>query len=929
MNFPQEEKKVFVFWKKNKIFEKSLEKRKKGPQFTFYDGPPFANGLPHYGHLLVTAIKDLFLRYKTMRGFYVPRRAGWDCHGLPVETEVEKKLKISGKKEIEKYGIEKFNQKAKESVFRYKDEWVKSIERMGRWADFKNAYKTLDPEYIETVWRVFSEIYKKGLIYKGYSVQPYCPRCETPLSNFEVNLGYKDTEDPSIYIKFKIKNEKFKNSYFLVWTTTPWTLPGNVALAVNPDFEYGVYEKDGERLILATKLSKVLNGQYTAVGRLKGKDLVGLKYKSLYPYSDANGETYKVYPAGFVDGEEGTGIVHIAPAFGDVDFELTKTHIPSLVSHIPITVNGEGKIITPGYKWDGMFVKEADEEIIEDLKEKKLLFKEERIVHTYPFCWRCDTPLIYLATSSWFIAVSKVKDKLVGYNKKINWVPAHLKEGRFGKWLEGARDWNISRNRFWGAPIPIWECEKCKERKIVSSLEELNTGKDFDPHRPQIDEIEFTCPKCQGKMKRTIEVFDCWFESGSMPHFEKNFPADFIAEGLDQTRGWFYTLHVIATIVKNSPAFKNVVVNGLVLAESGEKLSKRLRNYPEPEEIFSTLGADALRQFLYSSSSIGEDYRFSHQAVKEEVRKVLLPLWNVYLYFEQYAKDFDKEKATLLDSKEVLDQWILARLYETEKTITKLLDQYELTPASREVENFIMDLSLWYLRRSRKRTDKPFSETLYYVLKEFSKLLAPFMPFLAETLWQKLKNKTEPESIHLADWPEIPHQFENRELIKQMEEIREFVFLGQALRKEEETKVRQPLASLWYEFGKEKFSEHLEKLLLEELNVKNIVWQKVKGMKEKTKGETKIALDFKLTPELEEEGTLRELVRTLQNKRKELALSPQDKASLFYQGTAQLEKLIEKHKKEIQTLVNLKEISKNEKAHEEVFEGKLKITLSK
>src|SRR3989344_5921145 len=588
VDFPKLEHDILEYWKKNKIFEKSLEKRKKEKKFTFYDGPPFATGLPHYGHILAMTIKDAVTRYKTMQGFYVPRRLGWDCHGLPVEYEVEKEFTISGKKQIEEMGVDKFCDACRNIVFRYTTEWEKTIDRMGRWADKKNTYATMDLFYMESILWVFKAIWDKGLIYKGLKSMPYCPRCGTPLSNFETNQGYKDNVlDPSVFVKFELKDKP--ETYLLVWTTTPWTLPGNAALALNPKIKYIKVQAGDQKLILAKERLSVLGRKYKILEELKTQDLVGKTYKPLYEFikPEKDKKYFVVLLANFVSTEDGTGIVHIAPAFGEDDLNLGLKENLQIIQ----VVNERGEFIDAVKPWAGVFVKKADKRITEDLKNRGLLYKEEIIYHTYPFCWRCETPLIYYAISTWFISVSEIRDKLVKNNEKIHWMPAHIKKGRFGKWLEKAKDWAISRNRFWGAPIPLWYCKKCQKYIPIGSLNELEEKKIGDVkitdlHRPFIDKIKIKC-KCGGEAIRVSEVLDCWFESGSMPYaqdhypfenkeeFEKNFPADFIAEGLDQTRGWFYTLHVLATLLFDKPAFKNCIVNGIVLDKEGKKLSKR------------------------------------------------------------------------------------------------------------------------------------------------------------------------------------------------------------------------------------------------------------------------------------------------------------------------------------------------------------------
>lgn len=892
-NFPKLEEDILEFWKKNKIFNKVQNNRKKAKRFNFYDGPPFANGLPHYGHILAMMIKDTIVRYKTMQGYYVPRRFGWDTHGLPVEYEVEKELKLSGKKDIENYGIEKFNNYCQSTVLRYSDEWKKTIERIGRWGDLENFYVTMDSEYIQSIWWVFKSIYDKGLVYEGFKSMPYCPRCGTPLSNFETNQGYQEnTPDPSVFIKFEIRSTKSETlkAYFLVWTTTPWTLPANAALAVGENIDYVKINLGDEQLILAENRLSVIDGDYKIIEKFKGKDLLGLEYEPLYKFLPIDKKAHYVASADFVSTEDGTGIVHIAPAFGEDDLALgQKLDLPVIQ-----TVDKNGLIIPELKPWAGKFVKDADKEIIVDLEKRGLLYKQGIVKHTYPFCWRCDTPLIYCAISTWFIKVSQIREELVKNNEKIHWTPEHIKEGRFGKWLADARDWAITRNRYWGAPVPIWRCE-CGEVKVIGSIKELEElgGKKLDNlHRPYIDEVTFDCKKCGKKMHRIEEVFDCWFESGSMPYaqfsypfkdaddFKNKFPADFIAEGLDQTRGWFYTLHVIASILFSSPAYLNVIVNGIILAADGKKLSKRLRNYPEPKEVFDNQGADALRWFLLSSpAAAGEDVRFSSEHVTDTVRRNILLIWNIYLFFTNYANldNWNQNKITDKKSEYVLDQWILARLDEATANCVKAFDNYDLPRAIRPIEEFITDLSTWYLRRSRKRRDNDFYATMYKVLFSLVKIIAPFSPYIAENIYQNLRAESDPESIHLCNYP-IADKLtaESCKLIADMKLAREIVEKAHALRAESGIKLRQPLSKLKVNppaGGKKLKVNELLEIIADEINVKKV------EIDEKQKEE--LILDTEITPELKKEGLMREIVRQIQFLRKKSGLKPQDKINVY------------------------------------------------
>ncbi len=912
-NFPKLEEDILAFWKENNTFDKVQENRKKAKRFNFYDGPPFANGLPHYGHILAMMIKDTIVRYKTMQGYYVPRRFGWDTHGLPVEYEVEKELKLSGKKDIENYGIEKFNNYCQSTVLRYADEWKKTIERIGRWGDLNDFYVTMDNEYIQSIWWVFKSIYDKGLVYEGFKSMPYCPRCGTPLSNFETNQGYQEnTPDPSIFIKFKLKSaissqpsavsslDSLENqfskadsgkliteSYLLVWTTTPWTLPANAALAIGENIDYVKIKLGDEYLILAESRLSVIDGDYKIIENFKGKKLLDLEYEPLYKFLPIDKKAHYVVAADFVSTEDGTGIVHIAPAFGEDDLALgQKLDLPIIQ-----TVDKNGLIIPEVKPWAGMFVKKADKEIIADLEKRGLLYKQGIVKHTYPFCWRCDTPLIYYAISTWFVKVSQLRSELVKNNEKIHWTPGHIKEGRFGKWIADARDWAITRNRYWGAPVPIWRCE-CGEIKVIGSIDELEKlgGKKLDNlHRPYIDEVTLVCEKCGKPMRRIEEVFDCWFESGSMPYaqfnypfkdaddFKNKFPADFIAEGLDQTRGWFYTLHVIASILFDSPAYLNVIVNGIILAKDGKKLSKRLRNYPEPKEIFDNQGADALRWFLLSSpAAAGEDVRFSSENVSDTVRRNILLIWNMYLFFTNYANldNWDKNKISTKQSAHILDQWVLARLDETINLSTKAFDDYNLPRAIRPVEDFVNDLSTWYLRRSRKRRDDGFYSTMYQVLVNLVKIIAPFSPYIAENIYQNLRAENDPQSVHLCDWPKISSQLSanSSQLLLNMKLAREIVEKTHALRAESGIKLRQPLNKLKIQNSKFKIKELLD-IIADEVNVKKVeidVNQK-----------EELVLDTEITPELKKEGLAREIVRQIQSLRKKSGLKPQDKIKIF------------------------------------------------
>ena len=913
---PEIEKKILKFWQDKKIFSKSIKLKKNKPFFNFYDGPPFASGLPHYGHILASTIKDTVLRYWSMKGYQILWRVGWDCHGLPVENMVEKKIGLKSKKDIEEYGIDKFNKECQKSVFLCINDWYKTLNRVGRWSDYSNSYATMDDTYIESVWWVFKQLWDQGLVYQDFRVTPYCPRCGTPLSNFELNQpgAYQDVEDESVFIKFKLKNEK--DTYLFVWTTTPWTLGANTGIAIGPNFKYVKAKINNEYLILVKDRLSVLgnNSDYEIVDEFLGKDLIGKKYEPLYPMK-LEGSGYRVVPADFVSVEDGTGLVHIAPAFGEEDMELgKKENLPTV-----ITVDEEGKIIKglkiPG---EGRFVKSADADVKADLKKRGLLFKEEKIVHAYPFCWRCESPLLYYPLNSWYISVTKFKKELVDNNKKIRWVPKHLKHGRFGKWLEGARDWSFSRNRYWGAPIPIWECEKCGEKKCVGSVKEL--GEDIkDLHRPMIDKISLKC-SCGGKMKRTPEVFDCWFESGSMPYaqwhypfenkklVEKTFPADFIAEGLDQTRGWFYTLHVLATALtlknkglgKSTSSFKNVIVNGLILGEDNKKLSKRLKNYTAPEIIFDKYGADSLRYFLLTGTPMGEDYIFSEKRIGETMRRTIMTFWNSFIFYKTYADEKNKAPKSIIP-KSILDKWIVSRQNSFNKKIIKLMDEYELTKAARLIDEFINDLSNWYIRRSRKCFQKPENITekkqaekaLSYVLVNLSKITAPFLPFISEEIYQLLGDK---ESVHLDNYPKPKEKLINKQLEEKMEQIRQIAAEALAQRAKAGIKVRQPLNKLTINNKQIASNKELAELIKEEVNVKKIIFGK------------NIKLDIKITEELKKEGLVRDLVRFVQGMRKDADLKPGQLINLYYSVNSDLEGIIKKQSKEIKEDISARKL---------------------
>ena len=849
VNFPALECEVLEFWKESGIFEKSLKQRKGGPEYVFYDGPPFATGLPHYGHLLAGTIKDVVPRYQTMRGNYVERSFGWDCHGLPVENEMEKVLKLQSKRDIEAYGVDKFNEACRSIVLRYTSEWETVVTRMGRWVDFRRGYRTMDRNFMESVWWVFKALWDKGLVYEGYKILPYCPRCATPLSNFETNQGYKEVVDPAITIRFKLRDEE--NSYILAWTTTPWTLPSNLALAVGPEVDY-VKVKDGDEFfyLAENRLGAYYRETPEIVWRGKGADLAERRYEPLFNYFaelDAQG-AFQVLCGDFVSISDGTGIVHCAPGFGEDDNALCKA--AGLPEVCPI--NAECRFTDEIPDYAGRAVKETDKEIIQRLKDEGKLVRRDQIRHSYPHCWRDDGPLIYRTISTWFVRAEQLRDRMVKNNQSINWVPAHLRDGRFGKWLENARDWAISRNRFWGTPLPIW---RNPEGEVivpgsVAELEKLTGRKIEDLHKHFIDKLEIPSPTGKSPLKRVEEVFDCWFESGSMPYarmhypfenkkqFEEHFPADFIAEGLDQTRGWFYTLVVLASALFDRPPFKNVLVNGLILAENGQKMSKRLKNYPDPMVVVNTYGADALRLFMLGSQVVrAEDLKFSEAGVKEILRGVMIPMWNALSFFTTYANVDGYEPPAgevqpPAKASNVLDRWILSSASQMVEEIRGELDAYNLQKAANRFSRFIDDLTNWYIRRSRRRFWKSSDDadkreayrTLHYVLLTFAKTAAPFIPFTTEAIYRTLRTKEMPESVHLCDYPE-PNDCRDEYLEKQMELTMTAVSSGRFLRTANNLKVRQPLAKAVLaspDAASRKMLEETAWIVAEELNVKSV-----------------------------------------------------------------------------------------------------------
>ncbi len=840
----ERERRILSLWKERGIYEKSLETRKNCPKYVFYDGPPFATGLPHYGHLLAATIKDVVLRYKTMKGFYVPRRIGWDCHGLPVENEIEKEHQLTGAKSIEEFGIAKFNEACRAIVLRYTSEWEETVLRMGRFVDFKNTYRTMDKDFMESVWWVFKQLFDKGLVYEGFKVMPYSAKLGTPLSNFEAGENYKDVDDPSLTVKMTLVDDP--KTSLLIWTTTPWTLVSNLAVMVSPTMEYvKLYDKTSDQNLILGRAALAAHfpdaETYEILETFTGQDLEGLRYEPVFSYFSER-DAFRVILEEGVTAEEGTGLVHSSPAFGEVDFYACQREGIELVC--PVDQNGAFTADVPEYQ--GLFVKDADKDIAKRLKEQGKLFKQETVNHRYPFCWRSDTPLIYRAMQTWFVGVEKVKETLINVNKEIQWVPDFLKEGRFGKWLEGARDWAISRNRYWGTPIPLWRSEE-GDLHAIGSLEELEalTGKKVDDlHRHYIDDLTFTK---DGKLFRRIpEVFDCWFESGSMPYaqnhypfenkeeFEKGFPADFIAEGLDQTRGWFYTLNVLSAALFKKPAFKNVIVNGIILAEDGTKMSKRLKNYPEPDLVMQKYGADAIRLYLLDSPvAKASDIRFSEKGVELVLRQLMIPLWNAFSFFITYARIAEWTPKESHAPKTAIDRWIVSKVHQLIHQVEEGLDQYDLTMAVQPFVGFIDQLTNWYIRRSRRRfweeeatADRSEAlSTLYTVLLELSKVAAPILPFISEAIYQELKTEEMAESVHLADYPTYDPGKRDPDLEKAMFAVQSVASLGHALRKEHKLKVRQPLQELTVADGTGEYLPFLkdqENILLDELNIKEL-----------------------------------------------------------------------------------------------------------
>jgi isoleucyl-tRNA synthetase len=959
-NFAQLEESTLAFWREKAIFERSIQNRIGKQRFTMYEGPPTANGKPGIHHVISRVFKDVIPRYKTMQGYYAPRIAGWDTHGLPVELEVEKQLGFSNKSDIERYGIDKFNAKCRDSVFRYLKEWDALTERIGYWVDLEHPYITMNNSYIESGWWILKQLWDKDLVYQGYRVTPHCPRCGTSLSSHEVAQGYKDdTPDPSVFIKFKITEgspigklagagvNPHLPSFLVAWTTTPWTLPGNTALAVCADADYVSIEVGGENLILArARLEAAGLAQAPTSAPFKGSELVGLRYVPLYnPHSfgverrrfqkggtqsspvikaensDPN-LAYPVIATSFVTMEDGTGIVHVAPAFGEADFDAGRAEGLDFVQHVDL----QGKI-SGSYPFAGKFVKSADKEIIVELKARGLLLKSETVHHTYPFCWRCSTPLLYYAKQSWYIKTAMLKDRLVAGNEQINWIPEHIKEGRFGDWLANNVDWAFSRERYWGTPLPVWQCETCGEQECIGSVADLKSKPGFsglkeplDLHRPYVDDAIYNCSKCGGRMRRVSEVIDCWFDSGAMPvaqwHYpfeaesrgifdDGRFPADYICEAVDQTRGWFYSLHALSTLLFNRPCYKNVICLGHILDGQGEKMSKSRGNVVEPLPVLQKHGADALRWYLFTAAPPGNARRFSEALVGEVTRQFMLILWNVYSFFVTYANIDKYNPAEDRSNPPVteLDRWIISELHQLVKEVTSDLDAYNITDAGRAIERFVDFLSNWYVRRSRRRfwksesdTDKLAAyQTLYKCLTTLTRLLAPFMPFLAEEMYRNLvitPYPGVPESVHLSDFPNADESLIDEYLSADIRLAMKVSSLGRAARAGTAIKVRQPLSRAVIRVRSQAEKKGLLRSsdqILEELNVKTLAFSddaaEVSSLSPYSEeGELGVAVDTNITPDLAKEGLTREVVHRLQTMRKTAGFEIADYIVTYFQG---------------------------------------------
>ena len=988
-------------WKEKNIIKKNFDMNKGKRYFTFYDGPPTANGMPHAGHIITRVMKDIIPRYKVMKGYQVIRKAGWDTHGLPVELEIEKKLGISGKEQIEEYGVEKFVKECKESVFKYVHEWEEMTNKVGYWVDMEHPYVTYYNEYIESVWWALKEMWNKGLLYEGHKVMPYCPRCGTALSSHEVAQGYKDVKDLTCIAKFKLKNE---DKYVLAWTTTPWTLPSNLALCVNKAYDYcdvkvKVDEDKYEVYVLAKDLVDTVlkDKEYEVLNVYKGSELLGKEYEQLMPFAKVDGKAFVIIHGDYVSLSDGTGIVHIAPAYGEDDSLVSKQNGIAFVN----LVDKEGKFVDDVEPWKGKFVRDCDVDICKWLEDENKLFAKERHVHSYPHCWRCDTPLLYYPKESWFVAMSKLRDNLVENNDKVNWYPENIKKGRFGNFLENVIDWGISRDRYWGTPLPIWTCEdeSCGHRECIGSIAELkekgiDVPENIELHKPYIDNVYLKCPKCGKKMKRAKEVIDCWFDSGSMPFaqwhypfenqemFKNNFPAQFISEAIDQTRGWFYTLTAVGTALFNKIPFENCIVLGHVLDGKGQKMSKSKKNGVDPLVLLNTVGADATRWYFYTGSAPWISSRLSIENVQESQRGFLSTLWNVYSFYVLYAQidNFNPLEYKDFKSENVMDRWIISKLNTLVKTVDEKLDKYDITGAGYVIEDFTDELSNWYVRRNRERfwaqdlTDEKIGAyvTLYRVLTTLIKVAAPFVPFITDEIYQNLVyglDNSAPESVHLCYWPEVNDKEVDLQLEKEMDLAYKIVKLGRSARNSENIKNRQPLSKML--ISVDTLPEYYGNIVKDELNVKEVVLgadmseyvnfeikpnlpvlgkeygrlipkikeelskmnqmdlaNKVKAGKVETifvddteialdsnnllitmqgkegyafagEGEVGVVLDTTITPELKEEGYLREILSKVQNMRKDKGFEVLDKINLYVSGNDMLEEVVKKYADEI------------------------------